>query len=56
MTEYALVSEGSVRIGSPGREQLLGAYDAISFRHETTNAFESLDEPVRVFCILTYDA
>jgi hypothetical protein len=56
VTEYALVSEGSVLIGSGGREELLGAYDAISFRHDTTNAFESLDEPVRVFCVLAYDA
>ena len=56
VTEYALVSEGSVLIGSPGREALLNAHDAISFRHETTNVFESLDEPVRVLCILAYDA
>ena len=56
VTEYALVSEGSVLIGSSGREELLGAHDAISFRHDTTNAFESLDEPVRVLCILAYDA
>jgi transcriptional regulator with XRE-family HTH domain len=55
VTEYAVVEEGAVRIGAPGREELLGPNDAISFRHETTNAYESLDLPVRVVCVVAYD-
>lgn len=55
VTEYAFVGEGSVRIGAPGREEVLGPSDAIAFRHDTTNAYESLDRSVRVLCIVAYD-
>ena len=55
VTEYAVVQDGCVRIGSPGREELLGPSDAIAFRHDTTNAYESLDAPARVVCVVAYD-
>ena len=55
VTEYAVVEEGVVRIGASGREELLGPNDAIAFRHETTNAYESLETPARVLCVIAYD-
>jgi XRE family transcriptional regulator, regulator of sulfur utilization len=56
VTEYAVVVEGPVRVGTPGREETLGAGDAIAFRHDTTNAYESFDVQVRVVCVVAYDA
>jgi transcriptional regulator with XRE-family HTH domain len=56
VTEYALVHEGNVLIGPSGREALLGPGDSIAFRHDSRNVYESLDMPVHVTVLMTYDA
>jgi transcriptional regulator with XRE-family HTH domain len=54
LIEFALVREGQVQIGPVGKEQLLSAGDAIAFRQEDLNVFQSLDDPVEAVCVIAY--
>jgi transcriptional regulator with XRE-family HTH domain len=55
VTEYAIVGEGSVRIGTQGKEEVLGPSDAMVFKHDAINVYESLDGPARVLCVVAYN-
>jgi transcriptional regulator with XRE-family HTH domain len=54
LMEFALVRKGRVLIGPVGKEQLLAEGDAIAFRQEDLNVYESLDEPVEAVCLIAY--